>query len=133
MHDLGLEAQLENWLANRIDVLADHGWDLEMLNTQVFCGRDHGGTIDMLCRLQNDPSAYVIIELKAGEARRDAVAQVLGYMAWLLEQKGVDNVSSIVIGKRQHSQLRYALRQLDDHVVWISWMSCRSPLHSASS
>jgi hypothetical protein len=116
-----LEDRLEDWLVTHVEVLQMHGWDLEVVSSQVFCGQEHGGTIDILCRRRQKPNQYVVVELKAAEARRDAAAQVLGYMGWLRGHPDVDAVGAIVIGTRQHSQLRFVLAELDGLVSWLSW------------
>ena len=73
-----IELQLETWLAQHLEVLLPHGFDLEFVRRQGYlCG--HEGTLDLLCRRADQADAHVVLELKVGEVRRDAVGQLLGY------------------------------------------------------
>ncbi|MDA0179319.1 PDDEXK nuclease domain-containing protein [Solirubrobacter phytolaccae] len=120
------ELELENWLAQNLSVLREHGLDLELIGQQVFC-KGHDGTIDILCHLKDEPRHYVVIELKAGEVRRDAVGQILGYVGWVRNAPDAIDVTGVLIGQSQHRQVPYALAEVVSRVRWISWDSIEFP------
>ena len=76
--------------------------------------------MDLLCRRLDRRDSWVVVELKADELKRDAIAQVLGYMAWLRDRAGTDDVSGIVIGLDAHVQVRWVLDAVDD-VATLHW------------
>ena len=121
-----MERELEDWLAQNLHVLRQHGLDLDLIAQQVFC-KGHDGKIDILCRSRHDHRHYVVIELKVGEVRRDAVGQVLGYLGWVRDTTGASEVTGVLIGASQHRQVPYALAEVASKVQWISWSSIELP------
>jgi len=107
-----LEARLEDWLEANPAALDALGPPLSVEARQVYC-RGHEGTIDLVCRRRDRRDAWVVIELKADEVRRDAIAQVLGYVAWLREDVGTDEVTGVVIGLQPHRQVQWVLDAVD--------------------
>ncbi len=76
----GLEKDLQRALRTKIDQLED---GLEIIDS----GKERkvtSGWIDITAKDRD--GKIVVIELKAGEAGRDAIGQVLGYMGDLLDQ-----------------------------------------------
>ena len=80
---IGLEEQLEDWLANDIAMLDP---DLLVIGRQVRTG--YGGFIDLLC-IDAD-GALVVVELKRGKTPREVTAQALDYASWVQDLKAVD-------------------------------------------
>lgn len=99
----GLEADLEDALRAALDqleeglVLADGGRQRKVSS----------GFIDILG--QGVDGARVVIELKAGRTRPDAVAQVLGYMADIAQEDQTD-VRGYLIGADHHERVCAAAR-----------------------
>lgn len=115
-----VERQLETWLAEHLEVLRPHGFNLEFVRRQAYLS-GHEGTLDLLCRRTDQPDAYVVVELKVGEVLRDAVGQVLGYLGWMREQPEVAQVDGVLIGGWPQTQLPYALSEVDERVSWLTW------------
>lgn len=65
------------------------------------------GFVDILAR--DKSGCWVVIELKAGEAKPDAIAQILAYMACIAELKQAD-VRGILIAAEFHKRVRFAAR-----------------------
>ncbi|MEM4362701.1 MAG: endonuclease NucS, partial [Candidatus Caldarchaeum sp.] len=72
---LGFEERLEEWLENNISIISD---DLLVIGRQVKTA--FGKYIDLLCIKRNGD--LVIVELKRGEAPKEAIAQILEYASW---------------------------------------------------
>ncbi|WP_417449743.1 endonuclease NucS domain-containing protein [Kordiimonas sp.] len=70
--------------------------------------RVSSGYIDILARAQNGD--LVVIELKAGKARREAVGQILGYMGDLAEDEPEDAVRGIIVAGEFDSKVLSAVR-----------------------
>ncbi|SHI65205.1 endonuclease NucS domain-containing protein [Wenxinia saemankumensis] len=99
----GLEADLETALRGSLDQLepgltpADGGHQR----------RVEAGFIDILARDAN--GLPVVIELKAGTTRPEAVSQILGYMACIGEEEGTD-VRGILVGAGHSTRVRFAAK-----------------------
>ena len=124
-----IEHRLETWLSEHLDQLEPlvRG-PLELVGTQWSCGEVHGGVIDMLLRRPDRRGELVVLELKADFVKRDAIAQALGYVGWLRQQHGVEQVSSIVIGLGVQSQVPWVLSMLGDEVVVHHWDALALPV-----
>ncbi len=117
-----VERRLERWLAEHLEVLEPlTGGPVELVGTQWHCGEDHGGIIDLLLQRPRRRGSLVVVELKADVVTRDAVAQALGYVGWLREQRGVEDVSSVVIGLGEQQQVPWVLSMLRDEVAIHHW------------
>jgi len=113
-----VEAKLELWLASQPDVIEQLlGFPIEVIDTQVLCNADHGGLIDVLIRRTDEQRSYVVLELKAAEVKRDAIAQALGYVGWLTNQRKVRKASCAVIGLDEHTQVPWVRRTLPADLV----------------
>ena len=73
--DISLEKQLEDWLESDISLVDA---DLLVIGRQVET--DFRGKIDLLCMDSNGD--LVVVEVKRGKLRREAVAQALDYASW---------------------------------------------------
>jgi len=99
----GLEADLEAALRKGLDQLepglhlADEGQQRKVAS----------GFIDIFAR--DSGGKPVVIELKANQTRPEAVAQVLGYMADIAAEEGVD-VRGFLIGADHHPKVEAAAR-----------------------
>lgn len=71
------------------------------------------GRIDILAQSKN--SDFVVIELKAGKAKDDAIGQLLGYMGFVSEKiaKG-KKVRGYIIANDFEERLKYAVKNLPD-------------------
>lgn len=80
---ISLERDLENFLEQRLQILEE--------GLHLFVDGERGGRqyttevsrIDLLAKDKND--TFVVIELKAGEADKTSLAQILPYMGWVRE------------------------------------------------
>jgi hypothetical protein len=115
-----LERRLEDWLEQHPQQLRRIGHDVVAYQRQMICHPDHDGTIDLLYKYADRPDSFLAVELKAGEIKRDAVAQVLGYVGWLRNQPGVSNASALIIGLDPHLQVPWVLATLPDGLVQIA-------------
>ncbi len=115
-----LERQLEEWLEAHPEELRRIGFDVVVHRRQMLCIPGHDGTIDLLCRRAGQPNRYLVIELKAEEIRRDAVAQVLGYVGWLRTRPGVDDATALIIGLNLHIQVPWVLKTVPDGLVQVT-------------
>ncbi len=86
-----LERHLQDALRNEIGQL-EHG--LEVIDDGVERSVD-SGFIDILAKDQN--GALVVIELKAGLAKREAVGQITGYMGDLMSEEPDTAVRGILV------------------------------------
>ncbi|TET89590.1 MAG: EVE domain-containing protein [Methanomassiliicoccales archaeon] len=80
---ISLEKDLENFLERRLQVLEE---GLHLFIDGEREGRQYStdvSRIDLLAKDRND--TFVVIELKAGEADRKSLAQILPYMGWVRE------------------------------------------------
>lgn len=99
----GLEADLQRALRASIEdleanlIVADGGGEIHV----------ESAFIDILAKDAND--CWVVIELKAGKARAEAVAQVLAYMGCIAESRGGD-VRGILIAADFDSRVEFAAR-----------------------
>jgi hypothetical protein len=75
------EHDIESALGDDLSVLDD--WRLELVARQLVCR--NGGRADLVC-LDKRNRRHVVIELKVGLAGRNAVAQLLSYMASVSQQ-----------------------------------------------
>jgi len=100
-----VEGRLEDWLEAHPQALREVGLDVVVHQRQMLCVPDHNGTIDLLCRRAGQDGDFVVVELKAEEIRREAVAQALGYVGWLRSQPGVRTVTALIIGLDLHPQV----------------------------
>ena len=123
-HDPGhrreIEYRLESWLEQNPDSLRPFGYEVAIEGRQIYCP-GHEGVMDLLCRRTGGTNnSYVVVELKADALRRDAVAQILGYIGWLRDQPNVDEVIGIVIGIDAHIQVPWVLKatELVEHLDW---------------
>lgn len=115
-----LEYRLEDWLEAHPESLRAFGYQLAVEARQVLCTPDHEGTIDLLCRRLDRKDSYVVIELKAAEVRRDAIAQALGYVGWLRTHIAGSDVSAIVIGIGEHIQVPWVIEAVDG-IARLDW------------
>lgn len=95
-----------------------------MTSVKAFRGRHQEPTlvrIELLCRRLDKDGSYLVIELKADEMRRDAIAQVLGYVGWLREHHRVEDVTGLVIGLGAHTQVPWVLKTVPDLVRKADW------------
>jgi hypothetical protein len=123
-HDPGhrreIEYRLESWLEQNPDSLRPFGYEVAIEGRQIYCP-GHEGVMDLLCRRTGGTNnSYVVVEIKADALRRDAVAQILGYIGWLRDQPNVDEVIGIVIGIDAHIQVPWVLKatELVEHLDW---------------
>lgn len=99
----GLEADLEDALRDGLDqlepglVLHDGGRQRKVAS----------GFIDILAKASD--GTLVVIELKAGQTRPDAVAQILGYMGDIADEDQ-EPVRGYLIGADHHDRVRAAAR-----------------------
>jgi RecB family endonuclease NucS len=71
------------------------------------------GRIDILAKDKNDK--YVIIELKAGKAKDDALGQLLGYMGFVSETLANGKpVRGYIIANDFEERLKYAVKNIPD-------------------
>lgn len=127
-----LEKDLEEWLVANLDVLRPLGFDLNLIERQSFC-LHHDGAMDLHCHVRGKRSHRVVIELKADIVRRDAIAQVLGYLGWLDSQPRVRSTVGLVIGLEQHPQVEYVLKRIDDpDVRLLNWAKIPLPTELAA-
>ena len=99
----GLEADLETALRGTLSQLED-GLHLADGGQQRKVA---SGFIDILAR--DKDGLPVVIELKAGQTRPEAVAQVLGYMADIAAEENCD-VRGYLIGSDHHPRVEAAAR-----------------------
>ena len=124
-----IEHRLEQWLTEHLDQLEPlTGGALELVGTQWPCGEEHGGVIDMLLRWPDQPGCLVVVELKADVVKRDAIAQALGYVGWLRQQRKVQEVSSVVLGLGVQLQVPWVLSMLSDEVSVHDWDELTLPV-----
>lgn len=113
-----LEQRLEDWLeSNPHELRRVVGFDVVVHQRQMLCTPDHDGTIDLLCRRADQSRRHLVVELKVEEVKRDAVAQVLGYVGWLRAQPDVDNATALIIGLEPHVQVPWVLETLPEGLV----------------
>lgn len=113
-----LEQRVEDWLeANPHELRRVVDFDVVVHQRQMPCTPDHEGTIDLLCRRADQPRRHLVVELKVEEIKRDAVAQVLGYVGWLRAQPGVDHATALIIGLERHVQVPWVLETLPEGLV----------------
>jgi len=74
-----LEDRLEDWLADNLVVLHRHGWSLELVDTQVFCGDEHGGTMD---RANGRTPARITSSLSSKQLRPGAMLRARCWDIW---------------------------------------------------
>jgi RecB family endonuclease NucS len=116
-----LERRLEGWLEAHPEALRPLGFDLAVEQRQMLCTPGHDGTIDLLCRRLDREASYVVVELKVDdEIRRDAVAQVLGYVGWLRSRPGVEDAAGLIIGLAPHTQVPWVLGVLPEGLVRVA-------------
>jgi hypothetical protein len=118
-----LERRLEDWLEEHPEALRKVGLDVIVAHRQMLCVPDHEGSIDLLCHRNDKPSSYVAVELKAEEVKRDAIAQVLGYVGWLRSRPEVDHATGLIIGLDQHMQVPWVLNVLPRGLVRVAHWS----------
>ena len=113
-----LERRLEDWLMAYPQALRHVGFDVSVEQRQMLCTPCHGGSIDLLCRRTDHKANYVVVELKVDdEIRRDAVAQVLGYVGWLRSRPEVKDATGLIIGLNPHKQVPWVLDMLPEGLV----------------
>ena len=103
-----LEAHLQEALRNHIDQLepgleiVDGGSEFSVSSGEIdITAKDHMG-------------ATVVIELKRGMARREAIGQITGYMGDLIEEEDVDAVRGILIAADFDKSCLAATRVIQD-------------------
>ena len=101
------ESQLEDLIIKQWESF-DFGADLEYVGRQIPCGNI--GVLDILAR-DRDTRAYVVMELKKGEADDEVFGQLARYMGWVIknmaEPEGV-GVEGIIIASHLSSKLQSA-------------------------
>jgi hypothetical protein len=127
-----LERRLEGWLEAHPEALCRLGIDVTVQERQMLCNPGREGTIDLLCLRNDQQSSYVAVEIKADEVKRDAVAQVLGYVGWLRSRPEVERATGLVIGLEQHIQVPWVLGVLPRGVVRVAhWSELDLPVDLA--
>lgn len=127
-----LEQRLEDWLEVHPEELAKVALNVAVERRQVLCSPGHDGTIDLLCRHTDQPGSYLVVELKSEEIKRDAIAQVLGYVAWLRSRTGIGDVTALVIGLDPHIQVPWVLKTLPQGLVELAhWGQFNVPVDLA--
>lgn len=103
---VSLEKDLHSYLIGRVNeiesglVLADDG-----VEYQIDVGR-----IDLLAK-DNDGNV-VVIELKAGKAKDNALGQLLGYMGCLSASRDQQNIRGILVASSFDTRVVYAAKAL---------------------
>lgn len=100
----GLERDLQQALRNSIE-------QLEPGLTIIDEGKERtveSGRIDIMARGRSGET--VVIELKAGEADRDAIGQILGYMGDLMDKNPEARVRGILVARKFASRAVSAAR-----------------------
>jgi hypothetical protein len=122
------EARVQDWLATNLTVLRAIGLDLTLRDQSWLCGWDHQGRIDLLLEERTRPGHLVAVELKVDEVRREAVAQVLGYVGWLRQQPWVRDARGLILGNGAHRQVPFVLDVLDERLVQrVDWSDLPLP------
>lgn len=66
------------------------------------------GRLDLLCK--DAQGRYVVIELKKSQGTDQVVGQILRYMGWLIEEKGLDQVRGIIVVQKKDKRLSFAMK-----------------------
>jgi predicted RNA-binding protein with PUA-like domain len=104
-----LEREIEEHLADDLRPFAPHHYDLELRARQYVCR--FGGRADLVC-WDRAQQRHVVIELKRGLITRDAVAQVLSYMASIQDEyRPRKRPSGLVVGERLDNEANGMIRQ----------------------
>lgn len=100
-----LEANLENFLAERIEQLEE---GMKLIKKQLDTGVV--GRLDLLC--EDKEGNIVVVELKKMKAGSSIIDQIQRYMGWIMDnylKKGQDIRGIIVVGKKD-TALEYAVK-----------------------
>lgn len=100
-----LEANLENFLAERIEQLEE---GMKLIKRQLDTGIV--GRLDLLC--EDKEGNMVVVELKKMKAGPSIIDQIQRYMGWIIEnylEKGQDVRGIIIVGKKD-TALEYAVK-----------------------
>lgn len=103
---ISLERDLHNWLTTRLS-------EVEPGLTLVDGGveyRTEAGNIDILAK--EDSGDLVVIEVKAGKAKDNALGQMLGYMGCLSSSEGQPKTRGILIASSFDTRVVYAVKGL---------------------
>lgn len=102
---ISLEKDLHSYLATRVNEI-ENGLSLaeDGIEYQTDAGR-----IDILANDEND--YFVVIELKAGKAKDNAIGQILGYMGCISE-KSPDKVRGILVASDFEQRVIFAAKAL---------------------
>lgn len=100
-----LEANLENFLAERVDQIED---GLKLLERQL--DTKEVGRLDLLC--EDKEGNLVVVELKKMKAGPSIIDQIQRYMGWIMEHKTKDGqkVRGIIIVGKKDTSLEYAVK-----------------------
>jgi RecB family endonuclease NucS len=101
---VSLERDLHSYLATRVSEIES---GLTLVENGVEC-QTEAGRIDLLARDANN--YLVVVELKAGKARDNALGQLLGYMGCLPATES--NVRGILVASNFDSRVIFAARGL---------------------
>lgn len=101
---VSLERDLHSYLATRVSEIES---GLTLVENGVEC-QTEAGRIDLLARDANNH--LVVVELKAGKAKDNALGQLLGYMGYLSASES--NVRGILVASSFDSRVIFAARGL---------------------
>jgi RecB family endonuclease NucS len=107
---------IENWdkteLGQKYDLITEPGeHESQQYPTTI-------GNIDILAK-DKETGCYVVIELKKNRTSDDVVGQVHRYMGWIKENKGDDNVKSIIVAGKYDEKLYYAAKAAQNVEVFV--------------
>lgn len=105
-----LERDIEDRLASDLRVFARHGLTLDLRARQHVCRL--GGRADLVC-FDTDAECWVVIELKRSLVGREAVAQLLSYMASIAREFPTRRKPlGVLVGNRLDNE---AMGMIDDN------------------
>ena len=109
---LSIERDLEDYLESHLQMIEP---GLKLYRDEVLKGRQFGTDVSRIDLLGQDPGGnLVVIELKAGEADRTVLGQILPYMGWVRQHLAKGKaVRGVVIASDISQDLLYAMRASD--------------------
>jgi hypothetical protein len=120
LREIVLEEELEEELANDLERLKPHGFNVRLWHDpstgltgrQLVC-TGNGGRIDLLC-YDSRRRRYVVIELKNVRAGQNTFGQITNYMGWVQEWIAGDTpVVGLVISRGYDVKFRSSLLTSD--------------------
>lgn len=93
--DTNIEQRLESWIETTPNILGENFLIIDRQHSLP-----NGETVDLLA--VDGDGKLVIIELKRGKSRREAIAQALDYETWLsdMKEEDLDDISSTYFEKK---------------------------------